>query len=138
MPPFTQVITRIRPALVNSYTRARTFHAAAASSAPYKDSQDKDSLSPRSSEHVKSAKDDDIARLDKTAYKPSDASPETARSRANDESARDDDPLEFSGANQELSKPRGDERSNLDRAPGKDARGAGLSTGGKASRKGEK
>lgn len=138
MPPFTQAITRIRPAFANSYNRARIFHTTAATRAPYKDSQEKDSLSPRSSEHVKSAKDDDIARLDKTAYGPSDSSPEAARGRANDESEENDDPLEFSGANQELSKPRGDERSNLDRAPGKDARGAGLSTGGRAPGKGEK
>jgi hypothetical protein len=119
---------------------ARNYHATPISRLPYKDSQDKDSLSPRSSEHVKSTTDDGAAQLDKAAYKPGEASPEEALNESSDSANQRDNPLDFSGANQELSKPRGDEKSSNDIGPGTEQSNSGKASGksGSSPKKGSK
>ena len=119
---------------------ARNYHATPISRLPYKDTQDKDSLSPRSSEHVQSTTDDGAAGLDKAAYKPGEAGPEEALRESSDSANQRDNPLDFSGANQELSTPRGDEKSNRDIGPGTEQSNPGRSSGksGSSPKKGSK
>lgn len=131
----TRALTRAHSSRPFIRSSSHTLYTTSRAGAPYKKTQDKDSLSPQSAENVKSARDDDIAGLEKTAYKPGEPGPEAARRQAQDETKQKGDPLEFSGANQELSKPRGDEKSQLDRASGKDANGTAQSSGGEHSQK---
>lgn len=70
---------------------------------PYKDSQDRQSLQPRSAENTKSARDDDLAGHGEAAFDPRKTRPESERAAAGA-------PLEATGANQELSKLMADER----------------------------
>src|SRR5687768_4892885 len=74
---------------------------------PYKDDQDRESLSPRSTENTKTGSDQEVAGADPdAAFNPNKTSPEEA-TKAADDGAKGN-ALEGSGANQELSKPRGD------------------------------
>jgi hypothetical protein len=77
---------------------------------PYKDDQDRESLKPRPSDGTKSGSDTDVA--DKTqdaAWNPNKTRPGKEMDSAEQESESDGgNPLEASGANQELSKPQGD------------------------------
>lgn len=73
-----------------------------------KDSQDKDSLNPRSTEYSKSGSDDSAAASD-AAFNPSKTSPESAEKTAEAEGSSDSaegDPLNASPANPDVSKPR--------------------------------
>ncbi|ATY64874.1 hypothetical protein A9K55_005202 [Cordyceps militaris] len=130
MPLLLRATARLHPRLLVS-----RMHTTAPASAPRK--PDTDSPPPRTSDTAQSRPDpeEEAARLDKTAYTPGgDTGPEAARHRAQRETSGADDPLEFTGANHELSKPRGDEGSRRDAAPGKDGR---RSSGGKPSRNGK-
>lgn len=85
------------------------------------------SLKPR-----KSGRDDDdddaAAAAPKTAFRKGGNSPEEARDAASDEEGGGD-PLEVSGANQELSKPQGDE-GGKNHGAGKEVRKGGRRSGG--------
>lgn len=78
----------------------------------YKDSQDRESLKPTSNENTKSGRDDQVAREhSKAAFDSNTTRPEQAHAQSKQEGdSRGEDPLEASGANQELSKPTGDEK----------------------------
>ncbi|ODA82754.1 hypothetical protein RJ55_01263 [Drechmeria coniospora] len=86
----------------------RVYHAATTLRRPYKDSQNRESLKPKSAEGTMSGRVDDVAK-NAAAFDPSKTSPETERREA----ARDagDNPLDASGANQEISKPLGDKKT---------------------------
>lgn len=79
----------------------RTIHGSVRLSRPYKDDQDRESLRPKPSEGTKSGTDDAAAESD-AAFDRHDTDPESERKRGGK-------PLDASGANQELSKPQGDE-----------------------------
>lgn len=113
-------------AAVRTSARAvrRPYHTTPRVLLPYKDSQDRESLRPRTAEHTKSGRDDDVAAQDDAAYNPRKTRPEETGKQAKGS------PLEASGANQELSKPRGDERSQKDRGAGTEVRKGGKSGSG--------
>ncbi|KAJ4299010.1 hypothetical protein N0V90_004254 [Kalmusia sp. IMI 367209] len=76
-----------------------------------KDSQDKDSLKPRSNEYSKSGSDDAAAASD-AAFNPNKTSPEAAEKTTEREGkgeSAEGDPLNASPANPEVSKPRGEQ-----------------------------
>ncbi|TPX10227.1 uncharacterized protein E0L32_001424 [Thyridium curvatum] len=83
---------------------ARPFHGAAARCLPYKDDQDRESLKPRAQDSSKSSSDDDAAAHSDAAFNPDKTSPEAAKKSA--KQASNGDPLEASGANQDISKPK--------------------------------
>lgn len=112
----------------------RLYHATTAARLPYKDSQDRESLKPQSSQHTKSGRDDDAAATE-AAFSPNVTSPEKAREKAKRQDGSH--ALEGSGANQELSNPQGDEKSNHGLGPGKETRKGGTSGRGKSPKKGD-
>ncbi|KAG7286133.1 hypothetical protein NEMBOFW57_008436 [Staphylotrichum longicolle] len=71
----------------------------------YKDDQDRQSLKPRRSEGTKSGSDDEVAEKTDAAFNPNKTSPEDEKASA----ANNGNPLEASGANQEISKPQAPE-----------------------------
>ncbi|KAJ6442110.1 hypothetical protein O9K51_05663 [Purpureocillium lavendulum] len=109
---------------------SRAHHTTPRRLLPYKDAQDRETLRPRTAEHTSTGRDDDVAGAHPdAAFNPNKTRPETERRRAGDT-------LEGSGANQELSKPRGDERSEADRGAGEEVRKGGRSGGGSPPKKG--
>ncbi|KAF2250340.1 hypothetical protein BU26DRAFT_410949, partial [Trematosphaeria pertusa] len=81
---------------------------------PRKDTMDKDSLNPSSSEYAKSGTDDAAAGSD-AAFNPDKTSPEEAEKTAEKESGGNS--LNVSPGNQEVSKPRGDEEGGAQGSP---------------------
>ena len=77
---------RARSTITFNSCRPRTLHQTTRLNAPSKDSQDKDSLNPRSTEYSKSQSDDGSARIEKTAFDPSETSPEGEMAMAREES----------------------------------------------------
>ncbi|KAF2472511.1 uncharacterized protein BDR25DRAFT_161451, partial [Lindgomyces ingoldianus] len=80
-----------------------------------KDTQDKDSLNPTSTEYSKSGSDDAAAASEDAAFNPNKTSPEHEKSTAGKEG--DGNPLEVSPANPEVSKPRGDTEGGAQGSP---------------------
>ncbi|KIE00974.1 hypothetical protein MAJ_02831, partial [Metarhizium majus ARSEF 297] len=127
----------LRPAQAARLPRlfvTKAYHTNPISYSPYKDSQNRKSLNPRSAEATKSGRDDDVAGAPKAAFGRGVTSPEGERATAAKEEGSD--PLEASGANQELSKPQGDERSGHMMGAGKEVRKGGKSGGGSPPKKG--
>ncbi|EFY84451.1 hypothetical protein J3459_016458 [Metarhizium acridum] len=123
----------LRPAQAARLPRlfvTKAYHTTPISHSPYKDSQDRKSLNPRSAEATKSGRDDDVAGAPKAAFGRGITSPEGERATATKEEGGD--PLEASGANQDLSKPQGDERSGHATGAGKEIGKGGKSGGGSA------
>ncbi|TQS31873.1 hypothetical protein Golomagni_07833 [Golovinomyces magnicellulatus] len=99
---------RIRSCTLVALARqGRLFSTQTAYRIPYKDSQDKDSLKPQSTENTGSARDDDMSKHPSAAFTPSRNAPEEEHDVAGENT--DGNPLDVSGANQALSKPQGDE-----------------------------
>jgi hypothetical protein len=94
-----------------------------------KDAQDKDSLVPRSTEYSKSGSDDAAAHSD-AAFNPSKTSPEEAEATAEREQGGEDNSLNASPGNQDISKPKDPN------AGGKGAPERGPSSGGSAPKAG--
>jgi hypothetical protein len=90
---------------------------------PYKDDQDRESLKPRSTEHTKSSTDEDLAAHDDAAFNPNKTRPETEQDTA--AVGADGNPLNASGANQDISKPQGDNPGGKEGAPDKQRRSGG-------------
>lgn len=120
----------LKPLRIAIATRA--YRASPPTRHPYKDAQDRDSLKPRSAEQLKSGRDDDAAAAAKTAFRKGRNSPEEARDAASTEEGGD--PLEVSGANQELSKPQGDE-GGKNHGAGKEVRKGGRSGGSRLNKR---
>lgn len=111
-------------------TIARSFHQSPLAKLPYKDSQDRESLRPSATENTKTGRDDDVAGADPdAAFNPNKTRPEEAE-------AASSGTLEGSGANQPLSKPRGDEKSGNDRGSGVEVGKGGKSQGHSAQKAG--
>ncbi len=87
-------------AIVRKYHQTRIFLN------PYKDDQDRNSLKPRASDQTKSASDGDVAAHEDAAFNPKKTRPEEEKDAAGKKT--DSNPLEVSGANQDISKPQGD------------------------------
>lgn len=111
----------------------RLYTTTPAARLPYKNAQDKDSLNPRSTENTVSGRDDDAAALDDAAYNRNKTRPETA-ARTADAESKDGNPLNASGANQELSKPQGDERTPHTKGAGDEVSSGGASRRGGAQK----
>ena len=96
----------------------------------YKDDQDRQSLKPRPSEGTKSGSDDEVAEKTDAAFNPAKTSPEAEKDSA--ARASNGNPLEASGANQELSRPQGASEEVADKEDKKTRSGG---TGGKGGKK---
>ena len=123
---------------------ARQYHTTPRRALPYKDSQDRETLRPRTAEHTATGRDDDVAGAHPdAAFNPSKTRPETERRTAAAEEEKQNggkggkSAVEGSAANQELSKPRGDERSDADRGAGREVSKGGRSGAGSPPKKGE-
>lgn len=128
-------IRPLKPLRIAIAIATRAYRASPPARQPYKDAQARDSLKPRSAEQLKSGRDDDAAAAaPKTAFRKGGNSPEEARDAASDEEGGGD-PLEVSGANQELSKPQGDE-GGKNHGAGKEVRKGGRSGGSRLNRRG--
>lgn len=75
-------------------------------------SEDVDKKTHETAENTRSGKDQDVAAVHDAAFNPRKTRPESEMRAAESE---DGNPLAWSAANQELSKPRGDEKSSADR-----------------------
>ncbi|KAH6894411.1 hypothetical protein B0T10DRAFT_251436 [Thelonectria olida] len=97
--------SRLTALLRSSATKPsiRPLHTTALSRFAYKDSQDRESLKPRTNEYTRSGHDEDIVNEHPDiAFNPNQPKPEKAASRSFDES--NGDPLSMSGANKDVSK----------------------------------
>ncbi|KAL7924658.1 hypothetical protein ACQKWADRAFT_254066 [Trichoderma austrokoningii] len=113
----------------------RLYHTSVALRLPYKDSQDRESLKPRSNNGTRSARDDDVADQQDAAFNPRKTDPEAeleAAGRGNEAN-----PLNASGANQGFNKPMGEGKEAHDTGPGRETRKGGRSGGGSAPKKGK-
>ncbi|PFH59560.1 hypothetical protein XA68_12192 [Ophiocordyceps unilateralis] len=113
--------------------RRASLHATASARLAYKDSQDRQTLRPRSSEHTLSGRDDDAAAAPAAgaAYDGSETRPEAEKRRS------DDGSLAASPANHGLSKPRGEKGDAVDGGPATETEKGGASGGGSAPKKGK-
>lgn len=123
--------------------RARAYHFTAALRAPYKDTESRETLDPRRAEGTQSGRDDDVAANSDAAFNPQKTSPESASQAASTSSSPSDrgtaggNPLQASGANQELSKPQGDENAPKPAdGAGKETSKGGASGGGNTKKTG--
>ena len=89
-----------------------------------KDSQDKDSLKPRSNEYSKSGSDDAAASSD-AAFNPNKTSPESAEATAEHEAGGKDNSLNVSPGNEKVSEPNDPEIGGSEGAPDKNSSGGG-------------
>lgn len=96
----------------------------------YKDSENRDSIKTGNTEQTKTGRDTDVAESE-SAFDPSRTSPESEKERAGK-------PLDVSGANQNVSKPRGDEKSKKESGAGKETAKGGASQRSTPQKKGSK
>lgn len=89
-----------------------------------KDTQDKESLKPRSNEYSKSGSDDAAASSD-AAFNPDKTSPEAAEATAEREAGGKDNSLNVSPGNQKVSEPNDPEVGGHGGAPSKKSSGGG-------------
>lgn len=96
----------LRTVLRTMITTRRPIHTSTSSRAPYKDSQDRESLRTGTDEHTKSGRDEDIARdRPDIAFNAHEPRPEEAATRSAKKGKTGADPLAASGANKDISKP---------------------------------
>ncbi|KAH6678836.1 hypothetical protein F5X68DRAFT_263821 [Plectosphaerella plurivora] len=109
----------------------RSYHITPAVRYAYKDSQDRESLKPSGTENSKSGRDSDIASNNPdAAFNPSKTSPEEAQAAGGSD-------IEFSGVNQDMSKPQGDEKDvKKQGGQGKEMEKGGKSGGNSPPKKG--
>lgn len=122
-----------RAAAPRASISARALHTSPAARLPYKDSQDRESLKPRTAEHTQSGRDEDVAASTDAAFTPGKNDPEAETKAAQ----QNGNPLSASGANQELSKPQGDEKTPNKSGAGKEVSKGGASGGKSAQKRGE-
>lgn len=127
----------LAPAVPSMLSSNRPLHSSRTVHRPYKDDQDRETLKPRSTENTKTGTDGGLADS-AAAFDPSKTRPESTYKAA--EPGHNDDtgnPLEASGANQELSKPMGDEKSSKGTGPGREVGKGGTSRKQSAPKKGK-
>ncbi|KAF4974061.1 hypothetical protein FZEAL_9001 [Fusarium zealandicum] len=119
----------------------RPLHTTARLRMPYKDSQDRETLRPVSNENTKSGRDEQLAgEHADAAFDPNTTRPEEAAEKTRKQSSKDsrgEDPLNASGANQELSTPMGDEKTIKTKGAGEEISKGGASQRGSGEKKGE-
>ncbi|KAL6806592.1 hypothetical protein GGI42DRAFT_286898 [Trichoderma sp. SZMC 28013] len=115
----------------------RLYHTSAALRLPYKDSQDRQSLKPKSNNGTRSGTDDDVAAQKDAAFDPSKTKPTPESELETAGRGNETNPLNASGANQEFSKPMGEGKQAHDTGPGKETRKGGKSGGGSPPKKGK-
>ncbi|KAF2735868.1 hypothetical protein EJ04DRAFT_511487 [Polyplosphaeria fusca] len=101
----------------------RPFSSTSTALLPRKDTQDKDSLNPTSTEYSKSGSDDAAAAGD-AAFNPNKTRPEEEKKTSNKESEGAGS-LDVSPGNPEVSKPRGDQEGGATGSPRTSASGGG-------------
>ncbi|KAF2259512.1 hypothetical protein CC78DRAFT_537046 [Lojkania enalia] len=101
---------------------ARPLSSTPRSLLPRKDTQDKDSLNPTSTEYSKSGSDDAAAH-DDAAFNPNKTSPETEKETTT--STAGNDPLNVSPGNPEVSKPRSSTEGGASEDPSQKSSGGG-------------
>ncbi|KAK8177937.1 hypothetical protein IWX90DRAFT_510597 [Phyllosticta citrichinensis] len=123
----TRRVTQLPYQRVASRPTSRALSSTARSLFPAKDTQDKDSLNPTSTEYSKSSGDDAAAQTTDAAFNPNKTSPEEETATANRESGEvrksgpsDTNPLDVSPGNPEISKPRDPTEGGADKAPQKE------------------
>ncbi|KAF1832807.1 hypothetical protein BDW02DRAFT_570621 [Decorospora gaudefroyi] len=89
-----------------------------------KDAQDKDSLKPRSTEYSKSGSDDGAAHSD-AAFDPKQTSPEEAERTAEQEAGGQDNTMNASPGNKDISQPNSPGVGGNGGAPDKKSSGGG-------------
>ncbi|TAQ89364.1 hypothetical protein B7494_g2325 [Chlorociboria aeruginascens] len=72
---------------------------------PRKDSQDRNSINTEATEGSKSGTDDEAARQEDAAFNPEKTAPEEEKRVGGKGNEKSGNPLEVSGANQDVSKP---------------------------------
>ena len=107
-----------------SIPTAPRFISMTASRSASKDSQDKDTLKPRSTEYSKSGSDDGAAHSD-AAFNPNKTSPEEAEATAEREVGGKDNSLNASPGNKDISQPNSSEVGGHGGAPDKKQSGGG-------------
>ncbi|KAF5021055.1 hypothetical protein F66182_6888 [Fusarium sp. NRRL 66182] len=124
-----------------SATTIRPLHTTTRLRMPYKHDQDRESLRPVANENTKSGQDGQMSdEHADVAFDPNTTRPEPAadelKKRTQAKSPEDEDPLNASGANQELSAPMGNEKTIKTRGAGEEISKGGSSGGGSAPKKG--
>lgn len=112
------------PSTLLTSARARPFSSAPSTLYPRKDSQDKDSLNPRSTEYSKTGTDDAVAENPDAAFNPNKTRPEQEKATSEKESGGGD-PLDVSPGNKEASKPRDEQEGGPTASPRTSASGGG-------------
>ena len=112
----------------------RQYHCTTALSSPYKDDQDRQSLSPRPSEGTKSGSDDEVAEHKDAAFNPNITSPEAEAESVAKGSGQNSSVLDASGAHQKFSKPPKSSKSD-GKKDASEKRGANSKTGQKTTKK---
>lgn len=129
MSSFRLLALRAQTTMAVPRAAMRSYHAAPALRYAYKDTQDRESLKPTGTEGTRSGRDGDTAEMNPdAAFNPDKTSPEEARRTGGSE-------LDVSGANQEVSKPQGDEKAP--NKSDKEVRKGGSSGGGSPPKKGQ-
>ncbi|RMJ09061.1 hypothetical protein BHE90_012281 [Fusarium euwallaceae] len=132
----------LRNILRVTQTTARPLHTTARLRGPYKDSQDRESLRPVTNENTKSGRDEQVASehadmaFDPNMTRPEEAAAQTRR-KTSKKGPEGEDPLHASGANQDISKPLGDEKTIKKTGAGKETSKGGASQEGNAPKKGK-
>ncbi|EEU46874.1 uncharacterized protein NECHADRAFT_99624 [Fusarium vanettenii 77-13-4] len=131
-----------RNVLRATQTTVRPLHTTSRLRVPYKDSQDRESLRPVSNENTKSGRDEQMtSEHADTAFDPNTTRPEEEAAQTRQSTSKKgpegEDPLHASGANQDISKPLGDENTIKKTGAGKETSKGGASRKGSASKKGQ-
>jgi hypothetical protein len=120
----TRALQRLTRANRPSTTIPTRFMSTTPTRLAAKDTQDKDSLNPQSTEYSKSGSDDSVAASD-AAFNPSKTSPEEAEATAEKEAGGKDNSLNVSPGNEEISRPNDPGVGGTGGAPEKKSSGGG-------------
>lgn len=115
----------------------RAYHSTTLLQIPYKNSQDRETVRPGSTENTRSARDDEIAtHHPDAAFNPNKTSPEEAMESTRQSGGDKASDLDASGADQKVNKPLGDEKTQKKTGAGKETQKGGASKGQKAEKGG--
>ncbi|KAL6917801.1 hypothetical protein ACHAPO_000393 [Fusarium lateritium] len=131
-----------RSIMRTSATTIRPLHMTARRQMAYKHDQDRESLQPTANENTKSGTDEQmVSEHADVAFDPNTTRPEEAaektRKKTKSKGPEGEDALHASGANQEISKPMGDEKTIKTKGAGEEISKGGSSGSGSAPKKGD-
>ena len=136
------IMSLFRTIMRTSATTIRPLHTTTRMQMPYKHDQDRESLRPVVNENSKSGTDEQVASehadiaFDPNSTRPEEAAEKT-RKKTKSKGREGEDALNASGANQEISKPMGDEKTIRTKGAGEEISKGGSSQGGSAPKKGD-